>query len=112
MQTAADRTQADHFKGIIRDKTNGGGGTPTKGTGQEGIPAKIHNNGDPDENQESDHRLRPEGGGSRHNREGVHFYMPNVGQQPAHNALGGGIAERINQITICQDNALMEHKLG
>ncbi len=24
--------QADHFKGIIRDKTNRGGGTPTKGT--------------------------------------------------------------------------------
>jgi len=50
--------------------------------------------------------------GSRHGRGGVHFYMPNVGQQPARTAPGGGTAERINQITIRQDDALIERELG
>jgi len=35
-----------------------------------------------------------------------------VGQQPARTALGGGNAERINQITTRQDGALIERELG
>ena len=51
------------LKGNYQGKTNGGGAPRQRGLGQEGIPAEIHNNGDPDENQESDHRPRPGGRG-------------------------------------------------
>jgi hypothetical protein len=97
---------------LSRTKPTGGGAPRQRQLGQGGIPAKIHNNGDPDEirSQITGPGL---GGGDQGTigGGGVHFYMPDVGQQPARTAPGGDIAERINQITNCQDDALIEREL-
>ena len=90
----------------LSGKNQRGGAPRQRGLGQEGIPAEIHNNGDPDENQESYHRPRPGGGRDQGTVEGGCIFICPMWDNNLH-ALRRG--EALPKESIKSQSARMTH---